>query len=133
MTLNGCASLPWSIMSVRRPPPCTSILARVCSLESTQYRRWFNRSEHSGRKRNRSKHIRQKHPRPSYQGTQDYMRKRFLPSVIPLGQTMLSDTKVLRSTPFRPPFSILAGVPQSVQYTKLDIITNVRKDISQHS
>lgn len=38
-----------------------------------------------------------------------------LPSVMPLGHTMLSVTRALRSTPLRPPFSILAGFPQSVQ------------------
>lgn len=42
-----------------------------------------------------------------------------LPSVIPLGHTMLSVTRAVRSAPFRPPFSILAGFPQSVQYMKL--------------
>lgn len=37
------------------------------------------------------------------------------PSVMPLGQTMLSVTRAMRSPPLRPPFSILAGFPQSVQ------------------
>lgn len=41
----GWASLCSSIMSVLRPPPWTSILERVCSLESTQYSRWFSRSD----------------------------------------------------------------------------------------
>lgn len=40
---------------------------------------------------------------------------RSLPSVIPLGQTMLSVTRLLRSPPFRPALSIFAGFPQSVQ------------------
>lgn len=34
------------MIRVRRPPPCTLILESVCSLESTQYRRWFSRSGH---------------------------------------------------------------------------------------
>lgn len=47
---------------------------------------------------------------------------KFIPRVIPLGQTMLSVTRALRSPPLRPPLSILAGVPQSVQNMKLQHI-----------
>lgn len=42
----GWASLSWSMIRVRRPFPCTLMLERVCSLESTQYRRWVKRSIH---------------------------------------------------------------------------------------
>lgn len=38
-----------------------------------------------------------------------------LPRVMPLGQTMLSVTRAERSPPLRPPLSIFAGFPQSVQ------------------
>jgi len=47
---------------------------------------------------------------------------KFIPRVIPLGQTMLSVTRALRSPPLSPPLSILADVPQSVQYMKLQHI-----------
>lgn len=46
-------------------------------------------------------------------------RKFLSPRVMPLGQTMLSVTRVTRCSPFKPLFSILAGSPQSVQYMKL--------------
>lgn len=42
-----------------------------------------------------------------------------LPSVIPLGHSMCSDTRICRSTPFSPDFSILAWPPQSDQYINL--------------
>lgn len=43
----------------------------------------------------------------------------YSPNVMPLGQRMLSVTRAVRSAPFKPLFSILAGLPQSVQYMKL--------------
>ncbi len=42
-----------------------------------------------------------------------------LPSAIPLGHSILSETRTCRSTPFIPAFSILACVPQSDQYMNL--------------
>lgn len=42
-----------------------------------------------------------------------------IPSVIPLGHWMSTVTRGRLSNPFIPAFSILAGSPQSDQYTKL--------------
>lgn len=43
----------------------------------------------------------------------------YIPSVIPFGHWMSSVTSGHLSYPFIPAFSILAGSPQSDQYTKL--------------
>jgi hypothetical protein len=47
-----------------------------------------------------------------------------IPSVMPFGHWMFSVTSEWMSTPFKPPFLILAGVPQSVQYMKLGKTTD---------
>lgn len=52
-------------------------------------------------------------------GTELQNFQKVLPSAIPLGHSILSETRTCRSTPFIPAFSIFACVPQSDQYMNL--------------
>ncbi len=134
LTSNTARAYGWPSLSLEdrmtlRWAPFKSTLQIKCSFESTQYKRLPTTSAFRGTTLQSISSALMIHKEciklnrfRLYLYLFSYSinnRREFLPSVIPLGHSMSSDTSTCRSTPFMPAFSILALMPQSDQYMNL--------------